>query len=349
MSIDVLILYRNANYGKPGTLMMGLGVNAYHSIAVLKRLGYTCAMAGVWTAADVDLTLAKHYAQNAAPRWCVIEAPWLSISDTVHLVRRFPQTNFAVRCHSNVGFLQVEPGAVLLLREIMLHSESEHNLFVASNSSSFQQFVQRVYHARCLLLPNLYNRERVTTRRWQPWAAGRHTLKAGSFGAIRLQKNHPTGAAAALMLAREIGADVEFTITTGRVESPGAEAVVQAIQNMMNGLPWARLIRSPWACWPIFRRTVAEQDICFHLSATETFNLTTADALAEGVPVVGSEAIDWLPKTWQANLDDPGAAAEAGRKLLFDHTVPETCARTLANVCANHEASWKTLLGPAPS
>ncbi len=44
--------------------------------------------------------------------------------------------------------------------------------------------------------------------------------------------------------------------------------------------------------------------------------MVTADGIAEGVPSVVSEAIDWAPRSWKAPVDDANAMARIGRKLL---------------------------------
>ena len=51
-------------------------------------------------------------------------------------------------------------------------------------------------------------------------------------------------------------------------------------------------------------------------SFTESFNVVTADGIAEGVPTVTSEAIDWVPSTWQADPDDAGDVACVAEYLL---------------------------------
>jgi hypothetical protein len=53
-------------------------------------------------------------------------------------------------------------------------------------------------------------------------------------------------------------------------------------------------------------------------SYTESFNMVTADGVAEGVPSVVSNAIDWAPEHWKANVDDVLDIARVGRSLLYD-------------------------------
>jgi glycosyltransferase involved in cell wall biosynthesis len=53
-------------------------------------------------------------------------------------------------------------------------------------------------------------------------------------------------------------------------------------------------------------------------SYTESFNVVTADAIAEGVPVVTSDAINWVPTHWQACADEPRDVARVAEQLLRD-------------------------------
>ena len=49
-------------------------------------------------------------------------------------------------------------------------------------------------------------------------------------------------------------------------------------------------------------------------SYTESFNVVTADGVAEGVPSVVSDAIDWAPDNWKAPVDDAHAMARRGQE-----------------------------------
>ena len=46
--------------------------------------------------------------------------------------------------------------------------------------------------------------------------------------------------------------------------------------------------------------------------------MVTADGAAEGVPSVVSDAINWAPESWKAEIDDVFAATRVGIGLLFD-------------------------------
>ena len=129
-----------------------------------------------------------------------------------------------------------------------------------------------------------------------------------------------TAAGAALEIANGLRADLEFWISSGRNESAGA--VVEAVRQMMAGLPHVTLVENGWQTWPQFRQTVRHMHLLLQPSYTESFNVVTADGVAEGVPSVVSEAIDWAPNNWKAPVDDASAMARVGRRLLRSRRAP---------------------------
>lgn len=286
----VLLFYRN-RFAVPAAALalapvpqchIGFGVNALHTTRVLRRLGVPTYPYGVWTSDDIRARLRQHPEATHA----VLEAPWVPLDETEALLAAYPHVHFVVRCHSQIGFLQVEAGAITLLRELLLLQESVLNLAVAGNSTRFTRFVERAYGGRCAYLPNLYDTERPKSAGRPPVRGEGRPLRVGSFGAMRLLKNHTTAAAAALLAARALGRELAFWVSVDGNDY-GGMSVVYALRAMFAGLPWAKLVEQPWQDWPAFRRTVAHMDLCLQLSHTETFNITTADAVAEGVPCGG--------------------------------------------------------------
>lgn len=73
-----------------------------------------------------------------------------------------------------------------------------------------------------------------------------------------------------------------------------------------------------WQTWPEFRRLVGSMHLLLQPSYTESFNMVTADGIAEGVPSVVSDAIDWVPRNWIAYSDDVLDIARVGHTLLLD-------------------------------
>ncbi|HWE48417.1 MAG TPA: hypothetical protein VG273_01420 [Bryobacteraceae bacterium] len=299
---------------------IGLGVTALNTAKTLRDTGVKADVWPISSAADLRARLRGVDATHDATH-VVISAPWIASTDLAHLCAEFSETQFAVTCHSNLGFLQADPNAMRLLREGLELRCTNWNFRMAANNARLADWVQAAYGTPCALLPNMYHLERSSEAgsvRRERYAGG--TLRIGMFGATRALKNLLTAAGAALEIANGLHADLEFWISSGRNEGGGG--VLEAVRQMMNGLPHVKLVENPWQTWPQFRRTVRHMHLLLQPSYTESFNVVTADGVAEGVPSVVSEAIEWVPDGWKAPGDDVSAMARIGRKLLRSRRAP---------------------------
>jgi glycosyltransferase involved in cell wall biosynthesis len=339
----VIIFYRNfmAAQECPPQCHIGLGVNALHTVRVLRRQGVDAKTYGVWTANHIRARLRQHSDTTHA----CIEAPWVPTHEMAALLQEFPCVHFIVRSHSNIGFLQVEAGAIRILRELLIMQEGVLNLSIAANSHRLKRFLEKTYAGACLYLPNLYNLERV--ERKKDVAHGHRVVRIASFGALRLLKNHTTAAAAALMVAKQRGCDLEFHISVNREEH--GKGIQHALRAMFEGLCWARLVENPWADWASFRRLVGHMDLCMQLSHTETFNIVTADSAAEGVPCVVTPAIEWAPDYWKVETDAVEDAARVASHLLSSTDGAEDGCAALERFITDGTTRWLEYLDGQPS
>jgi hypothetical protein len=287
---------------------IGLGVGALHTVRVLRKKGIR---AEVFAVDNIDEVRARLETKPTATH-VFLEAPWVEPKALQRLIADFPEQHFVTRVHSQVGFLQVEPRAIRLIRQYLDLQEQSLNYNVSGNSRRFCEFVQEGYRSNCLYLPNLYDGARPARK--PPEGHHHRLLRIGSFGAIRLLKNHTTAAAAALLIARQRGCDLEFHLSVNREEH--GHGVLSAVRNTLGRLPQVKLVEVPWAPWNDFRQIVAGMDLCMQVSSTESFNLVSADAAAEAVPSVVSHAIEWLPEHWKAHIDDVEEVARVGDHLL---------------------------------
>ena len=292
---------------------IGLGVTALNTAKTLRDTGVEADVWPIVSAAELRTRLRAAEATHV-----VISAPWIATLDLAQLCAEFSNTQFAVTCHSNLGFLQADPSAMRLLREGLELRRTNWNFRMAANCDRLAKWVQPAYGAPCALLPNMYHLDAGVSPKRERYSAG--TLRIGAFGATRALKNLMTAAGAALEIANGLRADLEFWISSGRNE--GAGSVVEAVRQMMNGLPHVKLVENGWQPWPQFRNTVRHMHLLLQPSYTESFNVVTADGIAEGVPSVVSDAIDWAPNSWKAPVDDAGAMARVGRKLLRSRRAP---------------------------
>ena len=246
-----------------------------------------------------------------------------------------------MNCHSNLGFLQADPGAMRLVREGLALQRCTWNFQVAANSQRLANWVADTYGGWCTHLPNLYHLDKLSGSNRALFNGG--TLRVGAFGAARPLKNFMTAAGAALEIATRMRVDLEYWMSSGRNE--GAGPLVNAIQQMTVGLPHVRVVENGWQTWPQFRQTVRHMHLLLQPSYTETFNVVTADGIAEGVPSVVSHAIEWAPDNWKAQVDDVHHIATVGQKLLRDKRAAQRGLKALQNYNKRAMKFWDGFLG----
>lgn len=305
----VILAYKNFAANR-NISHIGLGVAAINTAKVLRHAGYQAEVWPILNAADLRAKLDAAFVGHV-----IVSAPWIATPELQALSAAFPETQFAVNCHSNVGFLQADRNGVRLVREAMELEMGTANFHLSANSRRFRDWIREAFGAPCAYLPNLY------------WLTGQEpslrppfdgaVARIGVFGATRPLKNLMSAAGAALEISRDLHVPLELWLSAGRSEG-GGESVLAALQEMLNGLPNVRLMMNGWQPWPKFRKLVGHMHLLMQASYSESFNMVTADGVAEGVPSVVSSAIDWAPDYWKADVDDALAIARVGRQLLFD-------------------------------
>jgi len=318
---------------------IGLGVSGLNTAKVLRQNGI---YADVWPILGAKDLAQRILASNPMPTHVVIMAPWIPTFDLqANLIFKFPQIQFVVVCHSNVGFLQADPQAITNFRQALDQERASMNFFAAGNAQLFCNWIKAAYSQPCTWIPNLYFLEYAAPIHRRPWSGG--TLRIGAFGAVRPLKNTLNAAAAALELANSYNTPIELHISVGRIE--GGATVVKALDAMLTGSPHLTLIKDEWHQWPQFRAIVRSMNLLMQPSFTESFNMVTADGAAESIPSVVSDAIDWAPDSWKAEMDDANNIAKVAKNLLSDpQSGPEGFYALQAHNAAGLVA-WKSWLG----
>ena len=91
--------------------------------------------------------------------------------------------------------------------------------------------------------------------------------------------------------------------------------------------------------------TNVTKNISLQPSFTETFNVVTADGVAEGIPSVVGEVIEWAPRHWVANSDNTDDIARVGRHLLQDPHAAEDGVKALTAHNVDGVTRWKRWIG----
>jgi hypothetical protein len=333
--MSVVLAYKNFAANR-NISHIGLGVAAINTAKVLQQNGIPTVVWPVINAEDLRRRLTVKATANV-----IISAPWIPSAELQALGNDFPNTHFTVACHSNVGFLQADRNGVKLVRELMELEAGNYNIHLAGNSRRFCNWIRFAFSAPCAYLPNLYFLHDEPLPHPRPFHGG--TLKIGVFGATRPLKNMMSAAGAALEIARSLRSPLELWVSGGRTEG-GGEVVLGAVKEMLAGLPGVNLILNGWQTWPNFRRTVGSMNLLLQPSYTESFNMVTADGVAEGVPSVVSSAIDWAPSDWKADVDDTLDIARVGRRLLYDPIAACDGRRALIDYVADGVISYRSFL-----
>jgi hypothetical protein len=334
--IHVILCYKNFA-AHAGISHIGLGVAAANTAKVLRANGVRATVAPF--VQPVELAgIPKKFPDVTH---IVVSAPWIPTQIVCNFSRDYPEVKLAINCHSNVGFLQADTNAVDLIKDYMAIERNTFNFNIGGNSVRFCEWIKECFQVDCKFLPNLYYLDYLSAQGRPPYRGG--TLRIGMFGAIRPLKNMMTGAAAALEIARAMRDPMELWICGGRAEG-GGQTVLSSIRAMYRDLPGVELKENPWAPWPVFRRRVATMHLLLQPSYSESFNMCTSDGIAEGVPSVVSEAIDWAPEHWKASVDDALDVARVGRALLNDPRAAADGKAVLDKYVRVGLAAWKEWL-----
>lgn len=316
---------------------VGLGVTALNLAASLADAGIDVES---WPIFD-GYVLRDRLKARPDVTHTVMLAPWVDTPFLRTLTADFPQIQFTVTCHSNIGFLQCDAWSVRVIREQMELERDRLNFKISGNSKAYCDTVLAAYRHPCEHLPNLHHMQMEPIPRSR-WTRG-NVLRIGIFGATRMLKNMGTAVAAALVAAETLQAETEIWVSAGREE--GGKGIMAACRAMVAAHTYARLVESPWQPWAQFHSTIRKMNVLLQPSFTESFNNVTADGIIMGVPSVVSPAIDWVPRDWQADPDDAVDLAKSALRLISSRRAPGRGLRALQKYNAAGVRRWKQYLG----
>lgn len=340
--VKVLLCYKNFG-AYVGISHIGLGVSALNNSKMLNSLGIETEVLPLKDQFD----LRKFLNLSGAPyTHVVVSAPWISTAAWSQLCAMWPQIKFAMNCHSNVGFLQADSNGIQLLREQLQLEMGTHNFHVAANSERMCQFVQDAYGDPCTYLPNLYYLgEHHEHNQRSGWHHTGGVLRIGIFGATRMLKNMLSAVGAAIVISRNLKAQTEIWISTGREDGREVGVILRAIKNLTANIPNVSVKEASWSSWPSFCKIVGSMHLLMQPSYTESFNMVTADGASQGVPSVVSGAITWAPHEWKADIDDVENIARVGTGIIYDPSSGAKGLKALKKHNTHSVSDWKKFLG----
>lgn len=288
----------------------GLRTSAMFCVELLLREGFRAKLVEAIDGNCIDRLVTEHQ-----PTKVILEAIWVTPSKLAELKRLHPRIKWTVRVHSELPFLANEGMGIAWLSAYL-----KMGVEVAFNSHQTVDDFSVI--GKTSYLPNFYPLRRSRHRK-----PSGHRLDIGCFGAIRPLKNQLIQAFAAVRFAQEHGKRLVFHMNGARIEQSGMNNLL-SIKALM-AETGQELVLWPWLPHEEFLELIATMDICLQVSMSETFNIVSADAVSIGVPLVGSDAISWLPKRSRARVDSAEDIAAAMSRadeaaVIMNHDALET-------------------------
>jgi hypothetical protein len=257
----------------------GLYYSSLFVVQMLRSLGIQAKLVQVCDNSDIDREVYKY-----KPDVVIIEALWVVPSKFEVLRKLHPNVEWVIRCHSEIPFIAYEGIAVEWLNEYV----RERNVFIAANSQystrDFKSIVGKRYAHKVFYLPNYYPTGQKTKK------TPNQFLDVGAFGAMRPLKNQLIQGLAAIEFARQTNQNLRFHVNT-RTEQGGGSV----LKNLTALFAYSgfQLVEHSWGTREEFLEVVSQTDVGMQVSFSETFDITAADTVTLGVPLVTSHEVPW--------------------------------------------------------
>lgn len=257
------------------------------------RLGYETTICFA-----IDNNCIDRLVTEYKPDIVIIEAYWVVPDKFAVLTKLHPNITWVVRNHSSMPFASTEG----IIVDWSLRYMDYPNVILACNDKrtdrEFKHLIGEQDRKRCVLLPNYYPlhhhpREKPPSYR---------NIDIGCFGAIRPLKNQLIQAVAAIEYANQIGKHLRFHINGTRIEGRG-DAILRNIRGLFQHVDH-ELIEHNWLTHEEFIKVIRDMDVSMQVSYSESFNIVSADAVMNGVPVVVSSEISWVNPIFHADPND---------------------------------------------
>lgn len=230
------------------------------------------------------------------PDFCFIEALWVVPEKFPILLKLHPKVKFNVRLHSNLPFLSQEAIAFEWLRKYNEIAKYHKHFSVSANNMKLVRELNEALNFNIGYTPNCYPLDNKIVIDTKP--IGEH-LDIGCFSALRVLKNIPAQAIAAINVANSLNKKLNFHINHTVFEQ-AADGVYRNLKNMFEATKHHKLIEHEWKNLEEFKVLINKMDCGMQVSMSETWNLVASDFVSCGVPIVGSHEIEFLAPQYQA-------------------------------------------------
>jgi glycosyltransferase involved in cell wall biosynthesis len=292
-------------------IVSGLIASVQFVADMLTALGVSAKHVEVVDNNDIDREVAQY-----KPTHVFLDALWVVPEKFVILTKLHPSVKWIVRLHSEIPFLAQEGVA---MQWIFDYVRMPQPVFIAANDRQTARGLEHMLGTKVLYMPNYYPVSDDFNKR--KFVLG-DTLDVGCFGAIRPLKNQLIQAVASIELADKLELKLRFHVNSARVEGMNALTILKNLRALFEKKDPTQytLVEHGWLGRKEFLKLISSMNLSLQVSFSETFNIVTADAVDQGVPVVVSPAISWVTRENQVDCLDVPGIVEQSEVALEDGT-----------------------------
>jgi hypothetical protein len=274
----------------------GVSTGLYNSATfVSNALNYVGVESKVVSA--VDNNSIDKEVHDYDPDLVVIEAFWVVPSKFEILCSLYPDVQWVVRSHSKIPFFANEGIAMKWTWGYKEIANKYSNFHISFNDRETSRCLCRIFKEKIIYLPNIYYPCEYDLKA-SPGKNYDH-IHIGCFGAIRPLKNNLIQAIAAIQFVNNIKKKLFFHINGTRLEQDGG-SVLKNLEHLFSDVDH-ELVEHTWMHHEGFIDVVRTMDIGMQVSLSESFNIVSADFIANWVPMVVSPDISWVSVFSQAD------------------------------------------------
>jgi len=225
-----------------------------------------------------------------------IEALWVVPDKFKILSGLHKDVRWHIRLHSKTPFMATEGIAFEWISEYMKLRNYGIDINISANSEDLYDDLKTVFDYGVNFTPNIYYpTKQQFLQTFNEYRDCENEIHIGLFGALRPLKNHLKQAIWAIEYGKKLNKPVVVHINASEHETknPSTASVLKNIKSLFK-TTHDRLIEHPWLPHEDFLKLVKKMDIGMQVSFSETFNITAADFVYMGVPIVVSDEVRFV-------------------------------------------------------
>lgn len=294
--MKILFVLKDRFYNKYHSKSYGLINSSKQVSKYLEKMGHECKIVQVVDGNAIDSEVYEH-----KPNMVIIEALWITGSKMKELIEtpRYKHIKWVVRIHSDIGFLSAE---TLGLKYVNDYIElTKENLFVSCNNLEFNYYLSQTLQYPFVYLPNI-----IEIKFRKPQEEYKQYMDVACFGSLRILKNQCYQAMCSIDAADQLGKILRFHITVDINIDHKNEISNPVLKNLEELFKDSRheLVKHYWLENDDFHVLIRKMDIGLQVSYTESFNIVSSDFVNQGVPIVVSDTIKWMPWFFKTSTVD---------------------------------------------